>query len=195
MRVAVALVHYPIKDRKQNVVATNITNLDVHDIARASTVYGIEKYFIVHPLQDQRAFVSRMLEHWKIGEGAKMNPMRKTALQQVEPVESIEAALIEWRKPDGSEYSKPPLVVTTHARELEGVPAIGFKGLRELIEQADEDDRLLLVFGTGFGLTDEFMRSFNYLLEPIRGRPPGDYRHLSVRSAVSIILDRLLGAW
>ncbi|MCB0412258.1 MAG: hypothetical protein KDD22_07010, partial [Bdellovibrionales bacterium] len=33
------------------------------------------------------------------------------------------------------------------------------------------------------------------LLEPIKGVGAQDYRHLSVRSAVSICLDRLLGAW
>jgi hypothetical protein len=52
-----------------------------------------------------------------------------------------------------------------------------------------------LVFGTGFGLADEVFEQCTHLLEPIRGVPPEDYRHLSVRSAVSIILDRLRGSW
>ncbi len=40
----------------------------------------------------------------------------------------------------------------------------------------------------------ETMESFDYILEPIYGH--GEYNHLSVRSAVSIILDRLRGeAW
>src|SRR4051812_37001797 len=37
-RVAIGLLHYPIYDRSKKVVATNITNLDVHDIARACRV-------------------------------------------------------------------------------------------------------------------------------------------------------------
>ncbi|MGL5950307.1 MAG: RNA methyltransferase, partial [Cetobacterium sp.] len=41
------------------------------------------------------------------------------------------------------------------------------------------------------GLIDEVMNMSDYILEPIRGA--ADYNHLSVRSAVSIILDRLLG--
>ena len=55
----------------------------------------------------------------------------------------------------------------------------------------DDDNVYLLLFGTGWGLTEEVMNSSKYILEPIRGNTK--YNHLSVRSAVSIILDRLLG--
>ena len=187
MRIAVGLLHYPIYDRKRNIVATNITNLDVHDIARACRVYGIERYYLIHPMEEQLMFVSRMLEHWRIGDGAEFNPMRKTALTMVRTAESLDQAIKDW---GGS-----PKLVTTHARTVEGAPAISFRDLREKIAAGSEDEQLFVVFGTGFGLTEEIMRSCTYLLEPIRGAMPEDYRHLSVRSAVSIILDRLLGAW
>ena len=43
-------------------------------------------------------------------------------------------------------------------------------------------------------LINELREEFDYILEPVYGH--GDYNHLSVRSAVSIILDRLRGeAW
>lgn len=43
-------------------------------------------------------------------------------------------------------------------------------------------------------MTREMMEKFDYILEPIHGT--GEYNHLSVRSAVAIILDRLAGeAW
>ena len=48
-----------------------------------------------------------------------------------------------------------------------------------------------MLFGTGWGLTDEIMDMSDYILEPIRGNTR--YNHLSVRAAVAIILDRLLG--
>lgn len=45
------------------------------------------------------------------------------------------------------------------------------------------------MFGTGWGIKNEVMENFDYILEPIYG--PGDYNHLpAVRSAVAIILDR-----
>jgi hypothetical protein len=50
----------------------------------------------------------------------------------------------------------------------------------------------VLVFGTGWGLTEEVLGRADDLLEPILGT--GAYNHLSVRSAAAIILDRLRGA-
>ena len=49
-----ALVHYPVYDRHRRVVATAITNLDIHDIARSSRTYQLAGYFLVHPVTAQR---------------------------------------------------------------------------------------------------------------------------------------------
>src|ERR1700744_5476239 len=81
--VHVALIHWPIRDRAGNIVCTNVTNFDIHDIARASRTYGVEKYFIVNRLQEQLSFVARILEHWRTGSGSQYNPKRKTALGMV----------------------------------------------------------------------------------------------------------------
>ena len=115
------------------------------------------------------------------------------ALVMVDTAESLDAAIEDWNKAEGR--TDRPLIVSTHARALVGVPSITFRALREKIEAGGANDRLFLIFGTGFVLTEEFMRGCDLLLEPVHGAPPDDYRHLSVRSAVSIILDRLRGAW
>ena len=63
---------------------------------------------------------------------------------------------------------------------------------KNLSKQIFEDDKpYLLLFGTGWGLTDEVMSMSDYILEPIRAN--SKYNHLSVRAAVAIILDRLFG--
>ncbi|MEZ4288133.1 MAG: RNA methyltransferase [Polyangiales bacterium] len=49
----------------------------------------------------------------------------------------------------------------------------------------------LLLFGTGHGLADEVLDRADYLLEPIDGAD--GFNHLSVRAAVAIVADRLLG--
>ena len=185
-RVAIALVHYPICDSKKEVVATNITNFDIHDIARAATVFAIEKYFIIHPVVEQRMFVDRVLDHWRVGVGSKFNRMRRTALNPVHTAVDIEDALKLW----GEEN---PLIISTHARSVSGCKTWSFRDLRAEIHEGQRP--VLILFGTGFGLTDDFMRSHGHVLESIKGVGSQDYRHLSVRSAVSIILDRLLGAW
>lgn len=185
-RISIGLVHYPIWDRQHNVVSTNVTNFDIHDIARAATVYGVENYYIIHPMQEQLMFVERVLDHWRIGQGAKFNPMRKTALNPVKTATSVEVAFKDWGVPEA-------LTIATHARSLPGVPSYTFNGLKTALHE--EKKPVFLIFGTGFGLTEELMGTCSGVLEGIRGAPPADYRHLSVRSAVSICLDRLMGPW
>ncbi len=185
-RLAVGLVHYPIYDRQMNTVATSVTNFDIHDIARASRTYGAEKYFIIHPMQEQRMFVERLLDHWRTGEGAKFNPKRKMALDPVCTADSVEKAIEAWNVPGA-------LTIATHARALDGVRSYKFSELRH--EMHVEKKPVFLLFGTGNGMTEELMKGCSGVLESIRGAPPGDYRHLSVRSAVSICLDRLMGPW
>ena len=50
----------------------------------------------------------------------------------------------------------------------------------------------LVLFGTGWGLKEEIEKA-DVILHPIEA--DSDYNHLSVRSAVAIILDRLMGSW
>ncbi|MEQ1723854.1 MAG: RNA methyltransferase [Pseudobdellovibrio sp.] len=183
--LAVALMHYPTKDRVGDLVATNVTNFDIHDIARACRVYGVDRYYIIHPIREQLMFVERVLSHWNVGEGSKFNPMRKTALRDLRTAENIPAALKDW----GFENAK---LVVTSAKTTEGQLKHSFKSFKTALET--EDQPYILLFGTGFGLTRDFIDSCDAILEPIKGNSADDYRHLSVRSAVSICLDRLLGS-
>lgn len=183
-QVDVALIHWPVFDRAKNIVCTNVTNFDIHDIARAGRTYGVQRYFIVNRLKEQLSFVSRVLDHWRVGVGSEYNPKRKTALGMVELAETLEDVI--------KQYEVKPLIVTTSAREL-GIPRVSFKDMREKI-WSDDSKPILLVFGTGFGLDESILKQADMLLAPIKGDSKDDYRHLSVRSAVSIILDRLLGS-
>jgi hypothetical protein len=185
-RIAVGLLHYPIYDSQKKIIATNVTNLDIHDIARACRVYGVERYYVIHPMQDQLAFVARVLEHWRVGDGVKFNPMRRTSLTMVHTAPSLDAAVADW--------GCTPRLAATHAKSVEGKETVTFKNLREELKKPDGQP-LFLLFGTGFGLTEEVMDRCDLLIEPIRGASEDDYRHLSVRSAASICLDRLLGPW
>lgn len=184
----VALIHWPVLDRAGNTVCTNVTNFDIHDIARAARVYGVERYFIVNRLKEQLMFVGRVLDHWRVGKGSEYNPKRKTALGMVHLAETLEDVL------QRQTWSEPPLVIATSARPQSGLETVGFRAVRELVENPGGRP-ILLVFGTGFGLHDEVFTQCQAVLEPITGASRDNYRHLSVRSAVSICLDRLLGTW
>lgn len=182
-RTAVALVHYPVYDRNRQVIASAVTNLDIHDIARAARTFGLYRYFIVTPLQDQQQLVERVREHWLTGWGAGYNPKRKEALSLLQVLPDIAAAKTAMNEVFGME----PLVVVTGARA--GVATISCPGMLERMEQ---DQRpMLLLFGTGWGMTEQVFSGADAVLDPISSS--SDYNHLSVRSAVSIYLDRLFG--
>jgi hypothetical protein len=180
----VALIHWPVFDRTKKIVCTNVTNFDIHDIARASRTYGVDRYFIINRMKEQLSFVARVLDHWRVGTGSEYNPKRKTALGMVELAETLDEVL--------AKFDRKPLIVCTSAREL-GIPRVSFQELRERVWD-ENSSPILLVFGTGFGLADSVLQQADLLLAPIKGASHDDYRHLSVRSAVSIVLDRLLGS-
>lgn len=178
-----ALVHYPVLDPKGHTIVTSVTNLDIHDIARLSRTYNVKGYFIVQPGEEQKALTERLLTYWTKGHGSKVNPDRKEALSLVSVVDSLADVEDVIYESEGA----LPLWVGTSAKIRKNI--LGYDELRNVMER--ESRPFLLVFGTGHGITEETMERMNYVLKPIVGR--GEYNHLSVRSAVSIILDRLIG--
>ncbi len=178
--VALALVHHPVVDRRGDLVTTAVTNLDIHDIARTARTYGVRRFYLVTPLEEQRTLVERILHHWRQGHGASYNPHRAEALDLVRAVACIEDALEDWEELSGS----APMPILTSAGRGDG---ISFQQCTTLLEKK----ALMLVFGTGWGLAPGVFERGWTVLEPVKGT--GDYNHLPVRAAAAIILDRLLG--
>jgi len=180
--IYIGLVHYPIYDRREEVVATAVTNFDIHDIARCARTFGVGGFFVITPLDSQIQLVEKMIRHWVEGTGAVYNPTRKESLSLVRITRTIDEADREisnlWEK-------KVKRVATGATRHPK---SIGFEIFRKLL--GDRSIPFLMLFGTGWGLTQEVKDSSDYVLAPIEGK---GYNHLSVRSAVAIILDRLLG--
>jgi hypothetical protein len=181
--VHIALVHHPVLNKTGNIVATAVTNLDIHDNARSARTYGVASYHIVTPLDAQVELVSRILAHWRDGFGARRVPNRVDAMNLVRVSRTLEEAIEAIAQGAG----RRPVVVATAARRLEG--AVRYAELRERMGR--EPGPFLLVFGTGYGLADSIIEAADALLEPIGD--PSDWNHLSVRSATAITLDRLLG--
>lgn len=182
--IYLGLVHYPVYDKGGDVVATAITNLDIHDIARMARTYGIRRYFMITPLEAQQEMAGRVLRHWTEGSGAAYNPLRKEALSMVSVVPDLDAAQQYIGDDCGG---RTATVVTTTARMAEG--AMDYHELRQ--KMAGDEGPFLILFGTGWGMEERFLKKAHYRLKPISG--PGAYNHLSVRSAAAIIVDRLLG--
>ncbi len=183
-RVAIALVHHPVLDREGGVITTAVTNLDVHDIARSSRAYGLEAFYVVHPVPAQRELVERLRAHWTEGGGAKRIPDRKDALALVRVVTTLDEAIAAL-----AAGGPAPELWATAARAHGRVEPYG--ALRARLDEPGPP--VLLLFGTGWGLTHELQERVDARIAPIVG--VGPWNHLSVRAACAITLDRLLGAW
>jgi hypothetical protein len=183
--ISIALLHYPVYDKNHSIVTTALTNLDVHDIARAAKTYGLHRYYLVTPHDDQKGLALSIVRHWQEGRGASYNTKRKEALDLVNVVDRLEDAVSDMER----DFERPVRIVATGAT---GNSAnISYIDMSRLL--AEEHQPCLLLFGTGWGLADQVLSCADYVLEPIRGC--GAYNHLSVRSAAAIILDRLLGRY
>jgi len=177
------LVHYPVYNKKCERIASATTTVDIHDLSRVARTYGVKRLYVVTPLTDQQRLVGRMLEHWKVGFGAKYNPHRKEALELVTVFSSLEEAVEDV---GGAEGEIPLLVATDAARQEER--SITYGRTRQILRASHV---VLLLFGTAWGLDREILDRADYVLEPIEGVK--EYNHLSVRAAAAIILDRLAG--
>ena len=180
--VDIAVIHYPVYNKKREVVATSVNNLELHDIARSCMTFGIKMCYIVTPLLKQRMIMERLIEHWRYGYGADYNPLRGAALNTITTRESLDIVIDEV-KGKGN-----PLIIGTSSKSRPH-KQIGFRDMRKIVH--DKNQQVLILFGTGWGLTDETIGLCDRVLEPIFGQ--GEYNHLSLRVAIGIILDRILG--
>lgn len=178
----VALVHYPVLNRKGDTIASAITNLDLHDLGRLVCTFGIPTCYIITPLMDQQVLAERVLSHWLVGVGKELHPDRERALRCLRVVEDLDSA-----KDDiSTQWGMKPRVWATSAKWRDDCLTI--HRARHLLSERSVP--YLLLLGTGWGLAPSVLEGADEILETIRGM--NGYNHLSVRCAAAILLDRLL---
>ena len=178
----VALVHYPVVNRNDEIIGSAVTNLDLHDIARASRTYGVDTYWVITPDARQQELALQIVEHWTKGYGGTVNADRASALSLIRICSDIDEVVSSIEDEKGV---RPLLIATSAITHGKGVT---FDGLRQKLGQGRA---AVILFGTAWGLAPEIREKVDFFLPPIGGS--GTYNHLSVRSAASIILDRLTG--
>jgi hypothetical protein len=179
----IVLLHYPVNNKEGKIVTTAIANMDIHDIARLAKTYAAQGFYIVNPIPEQRNLAQEIISHWREGYGANFNEFRRAAFELIKIKESLPDVLSDISRETGL---TPKTIVT--GANFSG-DLLKFAGCREMLKK---DNRpYLLVFGTGSGIAAEVVNMADYRLEPLKG--PGNYNHLAVRSAVAIILDKVMG--
>lgn len=177
------LVHHPTVDREGKIITSAITTLDMHDFARLAKTYGLGGVLVQTNLPQQVELIKRLLGHWIDGYGGARNANRKEAIEGVtfwptagEAIKGAEAV-----------HGQRPVVIATSARDV-GRPVITFDEARSI---CNGPRPAVIIFGTASGLAPEVFCECDFVVEPI-GSPSG-YNHLSVRSAASIVVDRIFG--
>jgi len=170
---AVALVHAPVLNKAGESSATSVSSIDVHDFARTCAFYDVAPVYIVHPAEGMQQFVQDLTGHWLEGKRGDLNQGRRKVLSAVSVVGSLEEVLGKEDYQIWYTSAQPPEdVVVVHPQDL-----------------VKKGGKHLLVFGTGHGLDVDLLPDENGWLCSIDGI--GKVRHLSVRAALAIYLDRL----
>lgn len=177
---ALVLIHHPVLDRKNEIQASSVTPFDIHDLARSSRTFGVDRFYITHPAPLQRGIVERILGFWNVGGGKTWNPHRSHALELCRIMPNFDHAIKDFSEMVG----QMPKIVGTTAKKSEN--SVSYGQLKNMNLR-----NMMIILGTGWGLTDETMSRCDYVLNPICG--PTEFNHLSVRAAGAIILDRLYG--
>ena len=145
--------------------------------------FGLAGTIAVSPIEAQRDKIDGICATWRQLAASEIGDHRNHALETLESSASLEAAIERIGEAEGN----TPLVVATSAqRSTQTVSDLQLRAKLALKNQP-----VALVFGTGWGLAPDALALADLVLDPILGIR--DFNHLSVRSAVAIILDRLFG--
>ena len=181
-RCYVALVHHP--------VATASINLDLDDIARSATTFGVAGFYVVTPSDSERDNAAQIGTLWRKNLAVEYRTKALAAVRVAPDVTTVVAAIT-------AEAGIAPLVVATAASEASfiEIQAVATADLlQRLVPGPDATtvmQPLLLLFSSGPGPIAEQLAFVDLVLRPIEGAP--DWNHLSIRSAIAITLDRLFG--
>jgi len=137
---------------------------------------------LIHPNQRQKDIFEHILEFWKTEIATFYNQHRVDALSVINFTKTIEETVNIIKNQERNEL----IIITTTARQKNDQTS--FSSVKKLVEKSERP--ILILFGTGNGLHDRVHESADHVLVPIK--PRTKYNHLSVRSAVAIVLDRLI---
>lgn len=175
--VSVALLHHPVCNRLGEEITSTVDHFDVMDGSRLALTYGLRQLAIVNDIPAQRALVERLLRHGAGDRDASRGEFARTTWAP-----DLDSVIDEHTRALGVR----PTVVATTARHC--TDAVDYATLRGRI---DGGEPTIVLLGKAWGLAPRVIAAADLRLAPIEGGTA--FNHLSVRSAMAIIVDRLLG--
>lgn len=177
-RLTVALLHHPVIDRLGHEITSTVDHFDVMDASRLALTYPVWRFYVVNHVPAQRALTERLIEH---GNTAASRDEARGRFSKTMWAPDLDTVIAEHE----DELGTTPTVVATSARA--SGRDIGFGALRERMAGGEP---VVLLIGKAWGLAPRVLDEAALRLTPIDGGT--GYNHLSVRSAMAILLDRLL---
>ena len=134
---SIALVHHPVVNRKGDPIATSVTNLDLHDIARTARTYGADAFYVVTPFSEQHELVNKIKSYWEREAIREYHPDRAEAFTRLELSLSVEDVLTRITPIFTDVLDDDAIVLTreTTARDVEGWDSLAHINLIISIEK------------------------------------------------------------
>ena len=150
-RIDLVLIHYPVVNKNREVIGSAVTNLDLHDIARAARTYGVDTLYVVTPYRDQHELFQELLDHWLTGHGSEYNTKRGEALSLVRMCYDLEEVLAGVTE----KWKQRPTVLATCAQERH-TAVWPYHTVRQKISTGTS---FLILLGTAWGLAQEVIEA------------------------------------
>lgn len=176
-----ALVHYPVLNRLGEVISSTVDSFDFFDASRLALTFGVDRMYVVHPKPAQQELIARLIEH---GQAQGRQDAQRGHFEHSVGVLDLASAIQDIETKTGQ---RPKLVATT------AKPGRVREDVSSLREQLSPQSPQLWLIGKAWGMTDEVIDTADCVAASIDGNT--GYNHLSVRSALAIYIDRMLGAY
>lgn len=177
--LSIALLHHPVCNRLGEEITSSVDHFDVMDGSRLALTYGVHRLYVVNHVPAQQALVQRLIRH---GSDVAGRDEARGEFARTHWAPDLATVIDELTR----ELGRAPTTVATSARPSPG--AIAFADARARLRA---DEPLLLLLGKAWGLAPRVLEGADLRLQPIEGGT--GFNHLSVRSAMAILVDRLLG--
>lgn len=175
--LTVALLHHPVCNRLGEEITSTVDHFDVMDGSRLALTYAVRRFVVVNAIPAQQALVERLIRHGNSPRDDARGEFARTAWAP-----DLEAVIAEHHEATGAR----PSVVATSAQA--GAGTTSFADARARLFTGEG---MVLLFGKAWGLAPRVLAAADMRLVPIDAGT--GFNHLSVRSAMAIVLDRLLG--
>ncbi|MEX1369145.1 MAG: RNA methyltransferase [Nannocystaceae bacterium] len=177
-RLTVALLHQPVLNRLGEEIVSTVDHFDVMDASRLALTYPVWRLYVVNRVPAQRALVERLIRH---GDAQAERDEARGTFTKTRWAPDLDAVIAEHE----DELGVRPTVVATSARASDrDLP------LSEVRGRLHAGEPMVLLVGKAWGLAPRILDEADLRLAPIDAGT--GFNHLSVRSAIAILIDRLL---